>query len=113
MTKSEYPASFMAHRCSPQILLDNLARHCLARSHTHTSLMSSCICLAHHSHLQFTKVGFLSDVMIAAGRLGTPASKESARQKLSLWVTGNPAASRNILGHAAILICVLDRFKFE
>jgi hypothetical protein len=98
---------------SPQVLLDSLARHCLASAYTPTSLTTSCISLAHHAHLQFTKVGFLNDVMTAAGKLGTPSSKESARRSLTEWVGTNPVATRNILGHAAILICLLDRYRFE
>jgi hypothetical protein len=75
--------------------------------------MVGCAALAYHAHMQFTITGFLDKVKIAAGKSGTSGSKESAKATLVQLINVNHMATRNILAHAAMLTCLLDRFTFE
>jgi hypothetical protein len=98
---------------SPQALLDQLARHALASPSSPTALRLSCVALAYHSHLQFTEIGLLDQIKVAAGRSGDASSRNEAQIALTERLRSNPAGSRNIFAHAAMLRCLLNRFTFE
>lgn len=98
---------------SPQALLDQLARHALDSASSPTALRLSCVALAHHSHLQFTEIGLLDQIKVAAGRSGDASSRSEAQIALTERLRSNPAGSRNIFAHAAMLRCLLNRFTFE
>ena len=97
----------------PQILLDQLARHSLNTPSTPTSLRLSCVALAYHSHLQFTRFGLLEQIQIAAGKSGSPEIREAAQIDVALQLQKSPTVARNIFAHAAMLRCLLNRFTFE
>ena len=69
--------------------------------------------MAYHSHLQFTRAGFLDQVKLAAGKLGTYSSRDAARISITEWLNSNPAGMRNVFAHAAMLRCLVARFTFE
>ncbi len=98
---------------SPQALLDQLAGHALDTPSSLTPLRLSCVALAHHAHLQFTGVGLLDQVKVAAGRSGDAAARDAARADVAARLRENPAAARSLFAHAAMLRCLLNRFTFE
>lgn len=91
--------------------MDQLARHTL-RFSAPTHLVVSCAAVAYHAHLQFTHVGLLEQIKIAAGRSGALAA-EDARLRLARWMAANPGLTRNVFAHAAMLFCLMSRFVFE
>ncbi|KAL1406153.1 hypothetical protein Q8F55_007837 [Vanrija albida] len=109
-----YALAVPAYEIHPQALLDQLARHTLASATAPTPLLVSCAALAYHSHLQFTEVGFLDQVKIAAGRAGHDgAQQDAARRTLAGWMRVNHAATRNVFANAAMLSCLMSRFAFD
>jgi hypothetical protein len=95
------------------MLLDQLAAYTFNSASAPSPLLLTCAALAYHSHLQFTRIGFLDQVKIAAGKSGTLQSRATARQTLSEWINHDRAATRNVFAHGAMLSCLLNRFTFE
>ncbi len=100
-------------RSHPQIILKRLSTQTLNSALPPTSLMISCTALYYHSHMQFTFLGFLQVVKIAAGKSGTATSRAAARTTLSQWVNGDVVGARQVFANAAMLSCLLLRYTFE
>jgi hypothetical protein len=69
--------------------------------------------MAYYSHINFTRLSFMEDVRNAAGRGGTTSSMQAARASLAISLGSDLDATRNIVAHAALLYCLISRFKFE
>ncbi|RSH93054.1 hypothetical protein EHS25_007407 [Saitozyma podzolica] len=108
-----YGLEFSPRMKHPQALLDQLARLTLNGALSPTHLLLSCPSMAYYSHINFTRLGFMEDVRNAAGRGGTTSSMQAARASLAISLSSDPDATRNIVAHAALLYCLISRFKFD
>lgn len=97
----------------PQEKLDQLSACFHFLSYIPNSLLVSVSALSHLGHIQFTWLGFLDKVKIAAGKSGTDTSKRDARGWLSARINEDPIRARSILLHAGQLNSLISRFTFE
>lgn len=97
----------------PQSVLDRLAFSWHETSTNPTALMVSTTALSHHSHIQFTRPGFLEHCRLAAGKYEGNTRREPGREWLREWSRREPREARTIIVHAAQLYALLARFTFE
>lgn len=95
------------------MLLDQLSDSSSTTSCVPRSLVISVSALSHMSHIQFTWLGFLENVKIAAGKSGTDNSRSDAALWLSNKIAEDEVDARLILAHAAGLSSLLLRYTFE
>ncbi len=98
---------------NPQVLLDSISVNIFHTSVSPTPLLLSCAALAHHSHMQFTRIGLINEGKIAAGKSGSAESRLAARASIAQWVRSDPGGCRNVVAHAGMLSSLLHRFRFE
>ncbi|KAH8896621.1 hypothetical protein GQ53DRAFT_889865 [Thozetella sp. PMI_491] len=108
-----YNLAFPAESRNPQALLDQLAHHVINTPASLNSLRLSCVALSHHSHLQFSRIGLLDQIKVAAGKSGDQIGRQAAQVDVAERLQDDPAAARHIFSHAAMLRCLLNRFTFD
>jgi hypothetical protein len=111
--KSSSADALLAACSKPQVILDRLAVSWHDTSANPKALMVSTGALSHHSHIQFTRPGFLEHVRQAAGKYEPDPRRQPAREWLYDWSRREPEEARTIVVHAAQLNALLARFTFE
>lgn len=94
-------------------MLDRIRVLALSTPRPPKPLLISCAALANHAHLQFTRLGFIELVKIAAGKRGSHESKRTAQQELLSWINSDFVGVRRITAYAGMLSNLLGRHTFE